>query len=67
MCRRFALEGDNVTINGLYTDAVNEVAREAAYKIYLYPSEEQETVLVKLLKARHELAQLCGFPTYAHK
>ena len=27
---RFALEGDNITINGLYTDAANEIAREAA-------------------------------------
>ena len=64
---RFAIEGDNITINGLYTDATHEVAREAAYKIYLYPSEEQEEALVRLLQARHQLAQLCGFPSYAHR
>jgi intermediate peptidase len=64
---RFALEGDNITINGLYTDAANEIAREAAYKIYLNPSEEQETTLEKLLRARHHLAQLCGFPSYPHR
>lgn len=64
---RFALEGDNITINGLYTDAANEIAREAAYKIYLYPSEEQEATLVKLLQSRNQLAQLCGFSTYAHR
>nr|CAG4641529.1 EOG090X02LQ [Eurycercus lamellatus] len=64
---QFALEGDNITINGLYTDAANEVAREAAYKIYLYPSEEQENTLVKMLEARHQLARLCGFPSYAHR
>lgn len=64
---RFALEGDNVTINGLYTDAASEIAREAAYKIYLFPCEEQENTLVKLLNARHQLAQLCGFPSYAHR
>jgi len=64
---QFALEGDNITINGLYTDATNEIAREAAYKIYLFPSEEQETTLVKLVQARNKLAQLCGFPSYAHR
>nr|CAG4636845.1 EOG090X02LQ [Ceriodaphnia reticulata] len=64
---QFALEGENITINGLYTDAANEVAREAAYKIYLYPSEEQEATLVKLLQARHQLAELCGFPSYPHR
>lgn len=63
-CTSFALEGDNITINGLFTDAVDEIAREAAYKIYLYPSEEQEESLVKLLQARHQLARLCGFPSY---
>ena len=64
---RFAIEGDNITINGLYTDAAQEVAREAAYKIFLYPCEEQEENLVRLLQARHQLAQLCGFPSYAHR
>lgn len=64
---QFALEGDNITINGLYTDAANEIAREAAYKIYLYPSDEQETTLIKLLQSRNKLAQLCGFPTYADR
>ena len=64
---RFALEGDNITINGLYTDANNEVAREAAYKIYLYPSEDQEMLLVKLLKSRNQLAKLCGFSSYSHR
>lgn len=64
---RFALEGENITISGLYTDAANEIAREAAYKIYLYPSEDQETTLDKLLRARHQLARLCGFPSYPHR
>lgn len=63
----FAIDGNNITINGLYTDAANETAREAAYKIYLYPSEEQEETLVKLLQARYQLANLCGFSTYAHR
>lgn len=64
---QFAFEGENITINGLYTDAANEIAREAAYKIYLYPSEEQETTLDKLLRARHQLARLCGFSSYPHR
>nr|CAG4646103.1 EOG090X02LQ [Macrothrix elegans] len=64
---QFALDGNNITINGLYSDASSEIAREAAYKIFLYPSEEQEILLVKLLRARQELARLCGFTTFAHR
>ena len=66
MCS-FAIDGENITINGLYTDAASETAREAAYKIYLFPCIDQEETLVNLLAARRSLAQLCGFPSYAHR
>lgn len=43
------------------------MAREAAYRLYLYPDRRQEELLKDILACRHELAQLCGFPTYAHR
>lgn len=43
------------------------MAREAAYRLYLYPDRRQEELLKEILICRHELAQLCGFPTYAHR
>lgn len=43
------------------------MAREAAYRLYLYPDRRQEELLKEILTCRHELAQLCGFPTYAHR
>ncbi|TMW41274.1 hypothetical protein DOY81_013646, partial [Sarcophaga bullata] len=45
----------------------NPQAREAAYRLFLYPSERQEELLSDLLKCRHVLAQNCGFETYAHR
>ncbi|XP_006821288.1 mitochondrial intermediate peptidase-like, partial [Saccoglossus kowalevskii] len=41
--------------------------REIAYKIFLYPNPQQEAILSKLLTARFELANLVGYPTYAHR
>ncbi|XP_064455860.1 mitochondrial intermediate peptidase-like [Ornithodoros turicata] len=63
----FAIEGENVVIPGLYADAVNELIREAAYRVYLFPDQHQSQLLDELLSSRHCLANLCGFPTYAHR
>lgn len=41
--------------------------REAAYKIYLYPNQDQSDILDKLLKCRHKIANIAGFPTYAER
>ncbi|XP_073989933.1 mitochondrial intermediate peptidase [Rhodnius prolixus] len=63
----FSIESNKVEINGLYADADNELVREVAYKIFLSPNHEQEHLLDELLAARHRLAEVCGFPTYAHR
>lgn len=63
----FPSEGDNVLISGLYTNSNNAQAREAAYRLFLYPGAHQEEFLSDLLKCRHALAKTCGFKTYAHR
>lgn len=63
----FSTDGDNVLVSGLYADSSNNMAREAAYRLFLYPDNQQEQLLSELLKARHELAATCGFKTYAHR
>ncbi|XP_054723694.1 mitochondrial intermediate peptidase-like [Uloborus diversus] len=63
----FAVDGETIAVNGLFADSKNELLREAAYKIFLYPDKQQEELLNELLMARHKLAKLCGFPTYAHR
>ena len=63
----FALDGNNVTITGLFSDHHSDMVREAAYKIYLYPDQHQLDLLESMLQARNELAELVGFPTYAHR
>lgn len=61
------MEGDKVLVNGLYADSSDEVARQAAYKIYLYPDEHQNQLLKDMLQARYQLATICDFPTFAHR
>jgi intermediate peptidase len=63
----FSVDGDKILVSGLYADSPNALAREAAYKLYLYPDEKQEELLTDLIYCRHELATTCGFPTYAHR
>ncbi|KAH8372959.1 hypothetical protein KR009_008978 [Drosophila setifemur] len=63
----FPTSGENVIITGLCTNAENVQMREAAYRLYLQPSESQEELLRDLLLCRHELARSCGFETYAHR
>lgn len=64
---RFTLDQDNVVITGLYNESSNPLVRELAYRIYLSPDKQQYDLLSQLLQARHELAKICGFPTYAHR
>lgn len=51
----------------MYADSGNALAREMAYRLYLYPDERQQHLLSELLSHRHQLATICGFPTYAHR
>lgn len=63
----FSNDQDEIIINGLFTDSSNALAREAAYKIFLYPDEQQEYLLKELLNSRDRLAKICGFKSYAHR
>ncbi|XP_076453818.1 mitochondrial intermediate peptidase-like [Babylonia areolata] len=63
----FGMEGDNVMVTGLFNDHYSDMVREAAHRIFLHPDPHQEELLSALLSARHQLAHLVGFPTFAHR
>lgn len=63
----FNVDGDNITVTGLFSDHYSDTVREAAYRIYLYPYPHQEELLANLLKARRDLAQLVGFQSYTQR
>nr|CAI5828877.1 unnamed protein product [Callosobruchus analis] len=63
----FSSDGDTILITGLYTDSVDAVAREMAYRIFLHPDVTQDKNLNQLLQARDELAKVCGFNTYSER
>lgn len=63
----FSMDGENITVTGMFSDNPNDIVREAAYKMYLYPDQQQLNRLEALLAARAAMAELAGFPTYAHR
>ncbi|XP_018427506.1 PREDICTED: mitochondrial intermediate peptidase [Nanorana parkeri] len=63
----FARDGKHLQISGLYADSPSDLVREAAYKVFLYPNGRQLTCLEELLSSRNDLAQLVGYPTFAHR
>ncbi|KAI2659653.1 Mitochondrial intermediate peptidase [Labeo rohita] len=63
----FSIDGNRVQIGGLHADSPNELVREAAYKIFLYPNASLLLCLDELLACRHELATLVGYESFAHR
>ncbi|KAM4796473.1 mitochondrial intermediate peptidase [Rhinophrynus dorsalis] len=63
----FSSDGKYIQINGLHADSPDDLVREAAYKIFLYPNAKQMTCLEELLDSRNALSQLVGYPTFAHR
>jgi intermediate peptidase len=63
----FNIDGDNVILSGLQVDTPHDLAREAGYKIYYWEDPSQEKLLSQMVDLRHQLAQLCGYETFAHR
>ncbi|KAL4647259.1 mitochondrial intermediate peptidase isoform X1 [Arapaima gigas] len=63
----FSQEGNHIQIGGLHAESSDELVREAAYKIFLYPNHNLMKCLDELLACRHELAKLVGYESFAHR
>ncbi|XP_045538186.1 mitochondrial intermediate peptidase [Papilio machaon] len=63
----FSSEGDSVIVSGVYAECGEAAAREAAYRLYLAPEPSQDRLLHTTLTARHEMATICGFQSYADR
>ncbi|KAM9319193.1 mitochondrial intermediate peptidase-like [Pholidichthys leucotaenia] len=63
----FATEGTFIQVGGLHADSPNDLVREIAYRIYLYPNADLMNCLEELLKCRYKLAKLVGYETYGHR
>uniref|UniRef100_A0AAX7T1F4 Peptidase M3A/M3B catalytic domain-containing protein n=1 Tax=Astatotilapia calliptera TaxID=8154 RepID=A0AAX7T1F4_ASTCA len=63
----FATEGSFIQIGGLHADSPNDLVREIAYRIYLYPNAELMGCLEELLKCRYKLATLVGYESFGHR
>uniref|UniRef100_A0A8C6VU11 Mitochondrial intermediate peptidase n=1 Tax=Nothobranchius furzeri TaxID=105023 RepID=A0A8C6VU11_NOTFU len=63
----FANEGSFIQIGGLHADSPDDLLREIAYRIYLYPNSDLMECLEELLKCRYKLAKLVGYETYGHR
>ncbi|XP_006832017.1 PREDICTED: mitochondrial intermediate peptidase [Chrysochloris asiatica] len=67
ICRHFPVDGNCVIVDGLQAEAPDDMVREAAYKIFLYPNAGQLNCLEELLRHRDLLAKLVGYPTFSHR
>ncbi|XP_054442505.1 mitochondrial intermediate peptidase isoform X2 [Pteronotus mesoamericanus] len=65
--KHFVLAGDHIIVDGLHAEAPDDLVREAAYKIFLYPNASQLRCLEELLSNRDRLAKLVGYATYSHR
>ncbi|XP_055370012.1 mitochondrial intermediate peptidase-like isoform X2 [Betta splendens] len=64
---QFDNEGSFIQIGGLHAESPDDLVREIAYRIYLYPNAELMECLDELLKCRYKLAQLVGYESYGHR
>ncbi|XP_029792813.1 mitochondrial intermediate peptidase isoform X3 [Suricata suricatta] len=65
--QNFVVTGNHVVVDGLHAEAPDDLVREAAYKIFLYPNAGQLHCLEELLSNRDLLAKLVGYSSYAHR
>ncbi|XP_038141771.1 mitochondrial intermediate peptidase-like [Cyprinodon tularosa] len=63
----FASEGSFIQIGGLHADSPDDLLREIAYRIYLYPNADLMACLEELLRCRYKLAKLVGYDSYGHR
>ncbi|CAB3256274.1 unnamed protein product [Arctia plantaginis] len=63
----FSSEGEDIIVSGVYAECADAAAREAAYRLYLAPDKRQHELLTTTLDARHEMASICGFNSYADR
>ncbi|XP_030632958.1 mitochondrial intermediate peptidase [Chanos chanos] len=65
--QHFTREGKYLQIGGLHAESPDDLVREVAYKIFLYPNSHLMDTLDKLLSCRDKLARLVGYESYAHR
>ncbi|XP_062241415.1 mitochondrial intermediate peptidase-like [Platichthys flesus] len=63
----FASEGSFIQVGGLHADSPDDLVREIAYRIYLYPNADLMRCLEELLECRYQMAKLVGYESYGHR
>ncbi|XP_021092013.1 mitochondrial intermediate peptidase isoform X5 [Heterocephalus glaber] len=63
----FVHDKNHIVVDGLHAEAPDDLVREAAYKIFLYPNAGQLKCLEELLSNRDLLAKLVGYSTFSHR
>ncbi|XP_035009775.1 mitochondrial intermediate peptidase [Hippoglossus stenolepis] len=63
----FANEGSFIQVGGLHADSPDNLVREIAYRIYLYPNADLMRCLEELLECRYKMAKLVGYKSYGHR
>lgn len=67
LSRIYPVNGGHVMIESAFLDSENAKLRELVYISCLKPDEAHLKTLDLLLRARHQLAQLVDYPSFAHR
>ncbi|CAK8688079.1 mitochondrial intermediate peptidase-like [Clavelina lepadiformis] len=65
--KSFSQSDSNIVVSGLQCDNPDHLVREASYRLHYYSNPETEKILSRLLRARHEVARLVGFDSFAER
>lgn len=65
--RYVARDGDHYQITSHYIDSPDDLLRRQFYLLYYGQSQEQFSSLLHMLSCRHQLAEVCGFKSFAHR
>ncbi|XP_031429792.1 mitochondrial intermediate peptidase [Clupea harengus] len=63
----FSKDSRYIHVGGFHADASEDLVREVAYKIFLYPNANLMNTLEQLLVCRNQLAKLVGYDSYGHR
>lgn len=63
----FSKDSRYIHVGGFHADASDDLVREVAYKVFLYPNAQLMGTLDELLVCRNQLAKLVGYDSYAHR
>ena len=63
----FPIQANNLVISHAHSESPSERVREVGYRLYHVSNPQQEQILQTMISKRKELAEICGYKSFAHR